>query len=252
MEVYAELLSLFPVATASEIATDVRAASEAYNSERLKLVARAKAVISKDEAERTAAADTAAAVTAHAEDVARLVAELAAMKAAKDFKGMKAAKDALDAAKGTEVEPVVAEVPINYVTGDNLNLLMEEAAKLDDGYNSERHVKCATGFSIGNPSKYDRLAILSLYYSNPYLTDAYRREGERLIEADDYDLAEVYNNAATDAAEYWGLEPGLGDDAGWNYWFPRRNCNEEQWGPLAEEHKESLKVWCVRVCVRVA
>eukprot|EP00729_Bicosta_minor_P018877 gene18877-10008_t len=95
----APMLAAFPVATASEIAADVYAASEEYNSKMAELVARAKAVVAKQEGESAASAGTAAAGDAHDDDVARLTAELAALKAAKDFKGMKAAKAALEAAK---------------------------------------------------------------------------------------------------------------------------------------------------------
>lgn len=213
----AALFAAFPVATSSEIAADVRAASEAYNAKRVELVARAKAV-------EVVESGTAAAGTAHDDDVARLTTELAAMKAAKDFKGMKAAKVALEAAKVAEVASVV---PAEYVAGDTLESLREEADKLcgewDEYY--------ASGFAIGDPSKYGRLSALQ---DNADLSGAYLRESERLIEADDYDLAEVYDTAATAAAENWGLEPGIGDWNGWNHWFPRRLGNDEKWGPLYE------------------
>lgn len=213
----------------------MRAASEAYNAKRVDLVARAKAV---EVVER----GTAAAGTTHDDDVARLTTELAAMKAAKDFKGMKAAKVALEAAKVAEV---AFTVPAEYVAGDTLRSLNIEADKLsvctDRSY--------ATGFAIGDPSKYGRLgALKNINEFEHYLgnhvyrraTDgdvsgAYLRESERLIEADDYDLAEVYDTAATAAAENWGLEHGLGGEDGWRHWFPTRFGNDEKWGPLCIE-----------------
>ena len=232
------MLAAFPVATASEIAADVYAASEEYNSKMAELAARAKAVVAKQEAESAASAGTAAAGDAHDDDVARLTAELAALKAAKDFKGMKAAKAALEAAKVAEVDAVVAAVPAQYVDGDTLESLRAEAAKLDDtaDYHSCCGGYCVKGFAIGNPSKYGRLSALQ----GGDLGGVYLRESERLIEADDYDLAEVYDTAATAAAEFWGLEPGLGDVKGWWQWFPGRVGNQAQWGPLCvEEERES-------------
>lgn len=231
------MLAAFPVATASEIAADVYAASEEYNSKMAELAARAKAVVAKQEAESAASAGTAAAGDAHDDDVARLTAELAAMKAAKDFKGMKAAKAALEAAKVAEVDAVVAAVPAQYVDGDTLESLRAEADTLDDkhGYGTCSSSYYVKGFAIGNPSKYGRLSALQ----GGDLGGVYLRESERLIEADDYDLAEVYDTAATAAAEFWGLEPGLGDVGGWWHWFPGRVGNQAKWGPLCVEEQES-------------
>lgn len=226
------MLAAFPVATASEIAADVYAASEEYTSKMAELAARAKAVVAKQEAEvaKQEAED------AHDDDVARLTAELAALKAAKDFKGMKAAKAALEAAKVAEVDAVVAAVPAQYVDGDTLWSLRAEAAKLDDtaDYDSCCGGYCVKGFAIGNPSKYGRLSTLQ----DGDLGGVYLRESERLIEADDYDLAEVYDTAATAAAEFWGLEPGLGDVEGWWHWFPGRAGNQAKWGPLCVEEEQ--------------
>jgi len=233
----AVMLALFPVSEADKIATDVYDASEDYTSKATVFAERAKAAVAKEAAESDASASAAAAGTAHDDEVARLTAELAAMKAARDFKGMKAAKAALETAKVATVGTAsVAEVPTGYVAGDSLQSLQDEVARtMDDkdgmyapGSTSPAGNYYVKGFAISDPSKYGRLGALQ----TGDLSGAYRRKSDQLIEADDYDLAEVYDTAATAAAEFWGLEPGLGDAKGWWHWFPGRVDNEKTWGPL--------------------
>ena len=95
-------------------------------------------------------------VTAHDREVARLTAELAAMKTARDFKGAKAAKAALLAAQAAGVKDVAPSVPAEWVEGDTLGSLRKEADVLNrtDGCFSEFRTTFVQGFAFDNPSKF--------------------------------------------------------------------------------------------------
>lgn len=241
-EKFAPLIELFPVTSASEIAADVKAASEAYHSKMRGLVARAQAVVAKEGLDKAADAAAAAAAASADADVERLTAELAAMKAARDFKGAKAAKAALEEAKVVAAKQATAGPPAAEVApGDSLaswdSPLRVEVRLLADCCE-------AYGYAVGNPSKFERLRHLASWCSpeNPLIA-AYRWKSDQLLEADDFDLAEEYDTASTAASEYWGLDPAPTRN-GWAKLFPalaawdetRSETSEapnEIWGPLA-------------------
>jgi len=214
------LLEVFPVESVGDIAGDLKAASAAYHSHMGNLVARAKACVAKKDAKLAAAQDAAQASAKHHLEIERLTAELSAMKADRDFKGAKAVKAKLDEVKDAP-PPQSSEPkgPSGVADVDTLQLVNADAKRVQFADIHGADAPTGSNHAVGDPAKFGRLSALR------WLSDAYRRKSDQLLEADDFDLAEVHDVAATVADELW-------KSVDWAKLFPER-FERDFWGPLA-------------------
>jgi hypothetical protein len=233
------MLALFPHLGADDIVADIKAASAAYKVKMLELVARANACNNAKDAANKAVLETEElATTKAARDFEVLLTNfphlrvgdtvVVGIKAAFD-RGVKACRAAIETAKATvRSGDAPPPPPAGRIAGDTFAAVEKDAEAF-----LKNSMSKSSAFAVGDPAKFGRLA--ALLYGD--LAGTYRVKSNALLKADDFDQHKEYDAAATAAAKWWGLEPGL-DQEGWDKWFPSRQYGNEEWGPLMEEEEE--------------